>query len=317
MTDFLFEPSPPMTTTTTMVKAPSFTKSSFGFDALDRATKTWVTKFNLNYISELSQLAIQVYPYLSFPSLCFANAIHVFLWILDDVVDEPSLTLEERQGLIQACMNTLTQYTSKTNDIMVVNDAYKYAGIIQFLNDLLQYTMSMALKLYLCEQLQDYFCGVLQHLQLPSDQILSVTAYTEIRVADGACEVVWPLCLLDESPSDIFTALLFMRSKEGMALRRYANLHVSYANDVLSYHKDLAQNTGFNVVFSFMKDDPLLTVQDATQKVIVLCNTIYTRLKHADNDVPLTITQFVSRLQRWCRGSLVWHKAAQRYKTND
>lgn len=270
---------------------------SLQLEAIDIATQKWTSAFNLSYHSELTKLTGYVYHNLSFDSLCYANAVHIFLWIFDDYVDNKERETQPKLQLIQQCLSVCQKHLYNLKKIKTTEP------IARLLVDLLNRPIASLLQVYICEQLLDYFMGVIEHIGI-GQLDLNVKLYNRIRLADGACEVVWPLCLLDQSGSTLETSIKYLRSKDGRRARRWATKNVSYVNDILSVAKDKRSNEfHFNIVNCWMQEYKM-TEAEAIAALTTRCNKYYIKLKdHGDE-----------YLARWCAGSLQWHLNALRYR---
>lgn len=269
-------------------------------DNVDSLTKDYLDKYGVKYIKEFTKLAGIVYPYLSEKSLLNANLIHIFLWLLDDQVDDPAVTIETKIELL----DRLTFFINNTDREILPTD--NLAVVI--LNALFKKIKSKEIIEYLEIQLKDYFAGIREHISLENYKILSVEDYTRIRKFDGACEVVWALCFLDEDFTPFRNAL---ESPIGLELREAVNINVSYVNDILSYDKDLLLGDNFNVVICYMNEHSV-SKEEAIKVLVDKCNKRYQKIIMTPykND---TITVLVERLAIWCRGSLEWHLKSKRY----
>lgn len=277
--------------------APSSSTLSGRLPKLHEETKKALDMFGFSYTKELSLLADLVYQYLSIESLCIANLIHMFLYILDDQVDVHQNDLSqtsEKLELLNKCMRVLD------GELAIDN-----LPIIQLMNYSLSKLHNKVLKSYVIDQIRDYITGVIKHIEL-NNEILTVEEYTEIRLLDGACEVVWPLCFLDHP--NVESIVAYLKSDEGKHMRLLANKNVSFHNDVTSLKKDKKDGTTFNLVLCY-KNQCNMTEDEATALVVGICNRTYRELENMSVG-----NEIADKLANWCRFSLAWHLLAHRNK---
>lgn len=321
--------------------------------SIKQHTQSLMNKYELKFANELCVLTVLVYPHLNSRHLNLANDIHIFLWVLDDFVDNGQVELDSKLQALHACRNVITRYNMNTpidkmyiqkgkqeaedsdlgaikeiplqeNDLVNTSStsssycSLPYAIRIAYvLNDILSQFITEkrhALLQYMLVQILDYFQGVEQHLALKKHTILSVDAYETIRLRDGACEVVWPLCFLDRDDFD--SIALFLNCQQGCVVRRCATRNVSYVNDLLSYPRDVLHGEQFNIICSYMNDHQVeYTI--AHEVVTTWCNEYYVQLEQLidrSNDAQHNIqNDVISKLLHWCVASAYWHHIAKRY----
>lgn len=288
-------------------------ESPFSLSEIEEPARLLINKVGLKYRAELSLLALCVYPLLTLMSLCYANLVHIFLWIVDDIVDnelEPH-TLKERNLLVNLCRDTVKSYLndSSVEPCRPKSLSSQHASVLQVLDYICCYDMLPILKQYLLHQMCDYFDGVQEHIAVDPQYRWDVKAFNHTRDRDGACEVVWPLLFLDDSPSDLYRHLAFMNSADGIVARRCATRNVSHVNDVLSIEKDTRNGTRFNIIFPIMQKHACCQ-STAINICIDWSNDYYDELQQMRNASNAFV---VDGLSLWCRASLKWHRAVSRY----
>jgi hypothetical protein len=198
------------------------------------ATFMLAQKYSFEYSQEFSLLTAYVYPDHSAGSLALANHIHMFLWALDDLMDDPHTRTHDKLIILKMLKKLLRSGTVSNYNL------------VRCLEEILR-MFEEDVRQYLITQFLDYFRGIKKHLLLHG-KILSIQKYLDIRLKDGACEVVWPLMFLDKQ--DIRDCLNLLRSKKGRRARLLANLNIIIANDLASIHKDIRNGETFNIIFS-------------------------------------------------------------------
>lgn len=274
--------------------------SDYDVDVLHQATMKVLSPFGLKGSKEFSALALDVYPYFQLHILVYANAIHIYLWLLDDLVDKPETLPQLRDQLLQESLASLTDPSAAQHPVVKL-------GVY-----LLSKVLDPLLRSALVKELQRYYQGIRQHLDSVDKGILSVEEYLQIRLLDGAGFVALLLTCLDISDFTPFHQYLI--SSEGKEYSKLANLNICYVNDLYSYHKDSREGSNFNVVMSLMTEHDLDT-STALSNIITASEETYDKLKQgSSSDVGQLV---VERFVRWCEGSLRWHAAAERYRAAD
>lgn len=273
--------------------------------------------FELVCASELIKLPVRVYHELCFVALVFAAAIIGWLWIGDDVFDEPKLySLAERIQTALDCKATLASLLPKDdttiNSVDLETIPIKpHSDITKLLTHLLQSNdIPSPIRKCLAKEIDNFLDGVLIHIQ--STQVMSVAEFTATRVKDSACDVVWSLYLLDESPEVMKEGLTFLESDIGVLAKYYANLNISYSNDLFSFARDVRQGLNFNVILSIMKDECIGELE-AAGRCVDMANQAYEQLLALKTSSAIG-SKLLQQIAQWCRGSLAWHDEAQRNK---
>jgi hypothetical protein len=291
---------------------------------VNASTRAFMQKHHLKYVEELTLLAAIVYPHLNYKQLCLANYVHIFLWVFDDFVDEPGVSIQEKMNLVNRCKTVLKHYQERKPSAYFNADALEQELKISFdtvLDENSSYGERIAIVfdkilfdfkdefmlIYIVKQFFDYFDGVESHIHLKTGETLSVEEYEKIRLKDGACEVVWTLPFLDQ-PFEVISN--YLESSDGKLARLCASRNVSYVNDGLSYNRDIRDGQNFNIVCCYMHERQV-SKEDAVKIVSQLCNTSFESLTSLAVDS--TSRTIVERLSHWCIGSAYWHHKAKRY----
>lgn len=296
---------------------PDMSVSNYSIDEVHQATTEILQLFGLECAKEFAACAIDVYPHLTFTSLVLANVFHVYLWLLDDKVDNPKTPAELSEKLITESVTALTDPNSVTHPICKLGvyllTQFKHPLMTAFIKD----------------ELHLYYEGVKEHLasgctsrvtttRMTDDKtittlttnltkVLRLDEFLRIRLKDGAVCAALPLGFQDVT--DFRPYYDYFCSEVGRESFRLANLNICIVNDLHSTEsRDVLEQSTFNVVNSHMAEYQL-TREDSIKLLVNDCNMYYQQLANYQDELGITRI-----LLRWCEGSLRWHTAAQRYK---
>lgn len=275
----------------------SLTKSNLGLQ-VNEETQKLAKKLGLKYRDELTELSVYVYPNLDLNSLIYCNNVHMFLWLFDDIVDDNMVDISLKKNLINESIDIL-------NGEILDSDH----PVLKLLLILVNANMNINFIDYLKNELKNYIMGVREHLQI-DDKNLSVSDYINIRLKDGACEVVWPLMFCNKNNFKEYE--IFFNSDIGLKARLYANKNVSFVNDILSIKKDIRDGISFNIVMCWMKQYNI-SMENAIKILVNRCNEYFLYIESIQTNNELE-KEVINGLCTWCKGSLLWHLNAMRYK---
>ena len=262
-------------------------------DDVHSATAKILAPFEFTSSKEFTRLALEVYPYLSLELIVHANAFQQYLWLLDDVADDPKIGLPIREQLLDESLTVLSNPSTAVNPICRLG--------VHLLSNLTDVEM----KSYVSRKCERYYRGVRKHLNSAGD-ILTVEEYLKIRLDDGAVYAALPFCFSDV---DDFTPYSeYLHSDAGKYVLKLANMNISYVNDLYSYRKDVREGSNFNIVICHMSQHQT-TITESVQALVEECNEQYRELARQQDELKV-----VQRLLRWCEGSLRWHREAKRYR---
>jgi hypothetical protein len=274
-------------------------------------TRQFVTTFGLKFNDHLSNLAGVTYPYHSATHLMVANYVAIILWLIDDYVDEDIVKvanpkpLQQKLDLLTACKNVCTNMEVEINPI------------ISLLREIFNQIENATLQAFTKHQFAEYIDGVVQHLNLDPKNPLTLVEYFDIRRLDGGCEVVWPLCFLDETDFEPYMQLL--ESDLGKKIRYAANFNVAIVNDILSIKRDIERGDNFNAVLSYMHEHHV-DQEQAIAAMVEMCNCYFDEISTASTKYESLTTdenvlrKISSKLAIWCQASLIWHIETERYR---
>lgn len=263
-------------------------------ERINMNTQKLAEKYGFGYSSELTDISGYVYSYFDIEYIQMANDVHLWLWTLDDLVDaKPELADET----LNACLRILNGYQ--------ITGGNKYAELLKDILERLENVRTDELIIQnIKDACKDYILkGIIAHnlLQTPP----STQCYDGIRFYDSACQVVFPLTLMDLKNVSI-NDIQYKRACD------LANTIICRVNDMYSYPKDVYRDKSFfNYVYLYMKENKVC-LQTSLQHIISDINECY-------RNMMLVLPQHDLRLHRldlWCRGNLLWHSKSKRYKIN-
>ena len=272
---------------------PQSSVSPYTVDEVDDATTQILAPFKIKSSKEFTLLAIEVYPYLSLEQLSQVNAFQIYLWRLDDIVDNPKVDLAIREQLLNESLASMHDPTAAVQALCKLG--------VQLVSNI----SNSEMRSYVTQKLQLYYRAVMQRLSNAGGN-LTVEEFLNIRLHDGAVFATLPFCFSDVT--DFTPYYAYLEGREGKHVLRLTNLNICYINDIYSYPKDILEKSNFNVIFSHQYQYHT-TAEEAMRAAVHEANQQYYELSL--NQDELMVTQ---RLLRWCEGSLRWHREAARYK---
>lgn len=283
--------------------------------SVDEKTRILARLHGKKYHASLTRLSSYVYCYLSEQTFLLANNWHMWLWVTDDDIDNPDLSVEQRLSLAHDLVRMINEEIKReSNDQQyprikrIFHEIKVYPhGCLNLLREIL-YQLRITLLpnrskiyLYLLRETKYYLeKGVIT--KLLTDE-MSLEEYNNIRYYDGACNTVWSLMLLDE--------LEDYDLDEFAEANTYANKIVSLTNDLISYKKDVERDkTTYNYLVKYMSENKV-SFEETLQHVEERISKDYTALCQLKEKV--TSPSYIERLILWCQGSLIWHLISPRY----
>jgi hypothetical protein len=285
--------------------------------SVDEKTRILARLHGKKYHSSLTRLSSYVYCYLSEQMFLLANNWHMWLWVTDDDIDNPTLPLCHRLSLARDLIKIINDEIKRESDDQryprikrIFREIRVYPhGCLSLLQEILHQLRTFLLPhrrkiyLYLLRETKDYLeKGVIT--KLLTDE-MSLERYNEIRYYDGACNTVWPLMLLDE--------LEDYDLDEFSEANTYANKIVSLTNDLISYRKDVERDkTTYNYLVKYMLENKV-SFEETLEHVKERISGDYTALCRLNEEVAFSSSSYIKRLILWCQGSLIWHLISPRY----
>jgi hypothetical protein len=307
-------------------------------------TTKFVAAFDLKFNDHLSNLSGVTYPYLSPDHLMIANLVAIILWLIDDFVDEDISTnvktpLDKKLDLLNACKNVcsanvvggieaeslipssivLPSDLLDNLKIVLPSNLPDNLKIVTLLQKMFEMFKNPSLRAFGKKQFAEYLDGVVQHLHLDPTKPLSLSEFFDVRRLDGGCEVVWPLCFLDDDDENFDLIKDLLESDLGLKLRFAANFNVAIVNDILSFDRDVKRGDNFNAVLSYMHEYSV-NREYATKALVEMCNKYFdeiirvsTKFESHTQEERL-FNKIAGKLALWCQASLIWHIETERYK---
>jgi len=169
---------------------------------------------------------------------------------------------------------------------------------------------------YLVDTIDDYIDAVLYRNRDLEQHTRDLTSFAEIRERDtGGLHT----CVLIQLTNDI---KLPEYAREDPMIRRLTSIAVrqaSFVNDIISYPKDvLEESSGFNLVKLYMDRD-MMSFEDAVAEAIGLVNS-YTSTFLAlerDFDAEPEVLRYVQGLKDMFCGNIYWELSTGRYRTEN
>ena len=257
-------------------------------------TTNLARKYGFGYSSDLTDISGYVYSYLDVEYIQVANDLHLWLWTLDDLVDA---TPELADETLNSCLRILNGYK--------MTGGNKYAQLLgEVLETLEILNIDKVIMDSIKDACKDYILkGIIVHNLLKEPP--STVSYDKIRFYDSACQVVFPLTLIDLKNVGIND----IQYKEACNL---ANTIICRVNDIYSYPKDVYRDKSFfNYVYLYMTQNKL-SLKTSLEHIICEINECYRKMTSL---LPQKDTR-LCRLQLWCKGNLLWHSKSTRYNIN-
>ena len=274
-------------------RTPETAVSEHTIDEVHAATNTILKPFGLKSSREFTRLALEVYPYLSLKLTAYINAFHIYLWLLDDIVDEPDTPLQIKEQLLSESLISLADPVAAIQPICKLG------------THLLSNITNGQMRSYVMDKMELYYRAVREHIS-GTGTILTMEEYFKIRLNDGAVYAVLPFCFSDME--DFAPYYQYLNSDTGKRALKLTNLNICYVNDLHSYQKDIREGCNFNMVFCHQAQYQT-TITESIKILVEECNDHYRELTNIQDELKVT-----QRLLLWCEGSARWHAEAERYR---
>jgi len=291
-------------------------------ESLHRHTIEWVRQFNLIKDeaayqkfcrSRFSDLAARVYPEAEWKALKLLSDWNVWLFILDDQLDEGNIGKQPEQ---------LATVNARLIDILKgVGTANQIGGLGEALEDIQQRIIQQQAEPFLINHFirdveQCLAASVWEAENRAKGVAPDVANYMEMRALTSAVTTIFNLILIAlkiDLPSEVINHTDVQR------LAIIANNIICCVNDIFSLEKEMKCGDVHNIVLA-LKQEHLCNLEGAIQYAIELHNQqvetlikLETQLLSWGTEIDYQLRRYVSSLHFWIRGSLDWHRLSERY----
>jgi len=294
-------------------------------ESLHQHTIEWVRKFNLISDeaayqrfckSKFALMNAYTYPDATFTEVKLLSDWHVWLFILDDQLDEADIG---KKPELLAAFNT-----QLLNVLKGVDTAQQIGSLGAALEDIRQRMIQRKPSGFLMNRFihsmeESLTAAVWEAKNRVRATIPDVATYIKMRAATSGFPSILALMSITrqiELPPEV------LNHEDIQHLALMANNVICWANDIISFDKEMRAGDVHNLALT-LQHEHQCTLQEAIQRAAELHdNEVRAFIKLETNlpsfsfgkDVDYQLKRYVSSLRSWIRGSLTWHYMSGRYK---
>lgn len=292
-------------------------------EALHQHTIDWVRKFNLISDEQTFQQFCQsrfalmhahTYPDADFTQLKLLNDWQVWLFLLDDQLDEAHLG---KKPELLAAFNVQLLDILKGTDITYHIEPLSFA-LQDIRQRIIQYKPDGFLLNRFISSIEESLVAAIWEARNRSKGITpDVATYITMRAATSGFTTILALMgitRLIELPSEV------LKHPDVQRLSLMANNIISWANDIYSFDKEMRFGDVHNLVLT-LRHKYHCTLDEAIQRAAELHDNevrafieLEAQLPFFGKDIEYQLERYMFSLRSWIRGSFDWHRLSGRYK---
>lgn len=292
-------------------------------EALHQHSIEWVRKFNLISDeaayqrfcqSKFALMHAHTYPDAEFTELKLLNDWQVWLFLLDDQLDEADIG---KKPELLAAFNTRLLDVLKGADT-----AYKIGPLGVGLQDIRRRIIqhkpdAFLMNRFICIIEESLAAAVWEATNRAKGITPDVATYIKMRAATSGFATILALMSITrliELPPEL------LNHPDVQHLSLIANNVISWANDIISFDKEMRCGDVHNLVLT-LRHEHQCTLQEAIQRAAELHDNevrafiqMETQLPSFGKDVDPKLKRYVWSLSSWMRGNLDWQGTSGRYR---